>query len=326
MEPLSKISKTNNNFKEIYSLKDQVGSGLTSNVSIVFNNEIGEKKVAKIYEPNAIEAFQKEVKILRYLEELNLPGNIKFYDYGVDNITLNGKTKERMYVIMEYGSHGTLYDAVEKTRNGFTEDVCQYILFKILNAIEALHQKGICHRDLKPENLVFVGDNYELKLIDFGFAAKFLDKDNQKVNLKRSVGTAYYCPPEIILNKPYDGEKADIFCIGALLFILMTRKFAFEEAKVINTSMKPKKILYRLIKTKQFEKYWQLLEKSFNIPSLSQSFKNLFVKLVAYEPADRPSIEEIRKDEWMSNIANASEEQLEFLRKKMIDEISITQA
>lgn len=326
MEPLSKISKSNNNFKERYSLKDQVGSGLTSNVSIVFDNETGKKKVAKIYEPNAIEAFQKEVKILRYLEELNLPGNIKFYDYGVDNITLNGKTKERMYVIMEYGSHGTLYDAVEKTRNGFTEDVCQYILFKILNAIEALHQKGICHRDLKPENLVFVGDNYELKLIDFGFAAKFLDKDNQKVNLKRSVGTAYYCPPKIILNKPYDGEKADIFCIGALLFILMTRKFAFEEAKVINTSMKPKKILYRLIKTKQFEKYWQLLEKSFNIPSLSQSFKNLFVKLVAYEPADRPSIEEIRKDEWMSNISNASEEQLEFLRKKMIDEISMSQA
>ena len=326
MEPLSNFSKSKKSFKERYSLKSQIGSGLTSNVSVVFDNETSETKVAKIYEPNVIETFQKEIKILNYLEELNLPGNIKFYDYGVDSITLNGITKERMYAIMEYGSHGTLYDAVEKTKNGFTEDVCQYILLKILNATEALHQKGVCHRDLKPENLVFVGDNYELKLIDFGFAAKFLNKDNQKVSLKKSVGTVYYCPPEIILNKPYDGEKADIFCIGALLFILMTRKFAFEEAKVINTSMKPKKILYRLIKTKQFDKYWQLLEKSFNIPSLSQSFKNLFVKLVAYEPEDRPSIDEIRNDDWMSNIANASEEKLEFLRKKMIDEISMSQA
>lgn len=324
MKPFSNISTSQNNFKERYSLKSQIGSGLTSIVSIVFDNQTGQTKVAKIYESNAIETFQKEIKMHKYLEELNLPSIIKLYDYGVDDITLNGQTKERMYAILEYGSHGTLYDAVEKTRDGFTEDVCQYILLNILNAIEALHKKGICHRDLKPENLVFVGDNYELKLIDFGFSAKFINKENAKIKLKKSVGTVYYCPPEILQNKLYDGEKADIFCIGALLFILMTRKFAFEEAKVINTSMKIKKILYKLIKAKQYDKYWQLLETSFNIKILSQNFKNLFVKLVAYEPEERPSIDEIRKDAWMSDIANANEEKLEFLHKKMIDEITMS--
>ena len=44
---------------------------------------------------------------------------------------------------MEYGSHGILYDALEKTRNGFTDDVSQYVLLKILNATEALHLKGV---------------------------------------------------------------------------------------------------------------------------------------------------------------------------------------
>lgn len=72
----------------------------------------------KIYEPNAIESFQKTVKIFKYLEKLSFPSNIKFYDYGVENITLNGITKKRKYAIIEYGTHGILYDALEKTRNG----------------------------------------------------------------------------------------------------------------------------------------------------------------------------------------------------------------
>ena len=32
--------------------------------------------------------------------------------------SLNGIIKKRMYAIIEYGSHGILYDALEKKRNG----------------------------------------------------------------------------------------------------------------------------------------------------------------------------------------------------------------
>ena len=226
-----------------------------------------------------------------------------------------------MYSILEFGNNGTLYDAVTKTKIGFSEDVCQFILLMILNATEALHKNGICHRDLKLENIVFVGDNYDLKLIDFGVAAKFVNKYNQKKKLYRLVGSSYYCPPEILEGKPYDGEKADVFCIGALLFVLMTKNFAFDEATINNTSFRVKKILYKTIQTKQYDKYWELLEKYFNIKNLSPNFKNLFLKMVAYETEERPSIEEIRNDKFMSDITHASEEKLIFLRNKMINEI-----
>ena len=37
-----------------------------------------------------------------------------------------------------------------------------------------MHNKGICHRDLKPENiLVNENDFSDIKIIDFGIAAKF---------------------------------------------------------------------------------------------------------------------------------------------------------
>ena len=101
----------------------------------------------------------------------------------------------------------------------------------------------------------------------------------------------------------------------------MTKNFAFYDATIDNTSFKIKKILYKIIQTKQYDKYWELLEKYFNIKNLSPNFKNLFLKMVAYNPEERPTIEEIRNDKFMSHIINASEEQLSLLRKKMINEI-----
>ena len=65
---------------------------------------------------------------------------------------------------------------------------------------------------------------------DFGSSIKFL-KNNQKKKLKKPFGTPYYKAPEILENKEYEGDKIDIFSMGALLFVLMTKNFAFVEAK-----------------------------------------------------------------------------------------------
>lgn len=307
-----------------YILQEMLGSGLTSKVFKVLDVQTGEIKAAKIFENNMSETFQKEAKIINLLNELNVPSNIKCYSIDIGYLAQDEKKEQKMYEILEYGEHGSLFDRVESTQEGFSEDVCKYLLLQILNAMEAIHSKGICHRDFKPENMLFVGDNYELKLCDFGFAIRFLNKENQKRKLRNPVGTPYYCAPEILEGKNYDGEKVDIFSIGASLFVLMTRKFGFEEAKVNNISMKVSKILYKLIKTKQYEKYWEYIEKYFKIQNLSEQFKNLFVKMVAYNPEERPTIDEIRKDDFMKDITNENLDLLTELKKKMIKELNQT--
>ena len=88
--------------------------------------------------------------------------------------------------------------------------------------------------------------------------------------------------------------------------------------------MKVSKILYKLIKTKQYEKYWEYIEKYFKIQNLSEQFKNLFVKMVAYNPEERPTIDEIRKDDFMKDITNENLELLTELKKKMIKELNQT--
>ena len=309
-----------------YIIQKEIGSGATAEVYIVLDNYSGETKVAKIYSDNARIDFEKEVKIYQRLKEINLPSNIRCYAYGEGYLEQNKISEKKMFLILEHGSHGSLFDKISGRKNGFSEEVCQYMLLKILDAVEGLHKEGICHRDLKPENIVLTGNNHDIKLIDFGVATTFINNENQKKKLIRKAGSPYYSAPEILEHKPYDGDKVDIFSIGALLFVLMTRRLAFAEARINNLSMNREKRLYKLIKQKKYDKYWETLDKYFDIKDIPQKFKNLFVKMVAYNPEERPSFEEIRNDEWMADITKANEERLMNIREKMMEELMIEQA
>ena len=55
----------------------------------------------------------------------------------------------------------------------YSEWTTYLIVKQILEALQYIHSRNIAHRDLKLENLMFVSTNkknFQLKLIDFGFA------------------------------------------------------------------------------------------------------------------------------------------------------------
>jgi serine/threonine protein kinase len=68
---------------------------------------------------------------------------------------------------------------------------------------------------LKLENIL-IGNNFKAKICDFGLYQEL----NYKVQTNR--GTHGYRAPETYLesNEGYDGDKADIFSLGVILFIL----------------------------------------------------------------------------------------------------------
>ena len=308
-----------------YTIISALDKGSSAQVFKVKDERTNEIKVAKIFNDDQRILFKEETHIYEMIDRLNLETNIRFYESSVGNLSQNGSVSKKMYIILEYGSKGSLFDALVKTKNGFTENVCKYILLNLLNGVEALHKAGICHRDLKPENIVFVGDNYDIKIIDFGLSAKFVDENNQKIKLENFCGTPHYCPPEINEEKSYDGTKVDIFTLGVMLFIMRFKQFGFATAKLEKDTKKVRDLLYTLIIEKDYDRYWELLKKHNNIKNLSPQFKNLYLKMVAYNPDERPTIEEIKQDKFMANIVNASEEEMEFLRTQMINEIEYDQ-
>jgi polo-like kinase 1 len=60
---------------------------------------------------------------------------------------------------------------LHKRRKALTETEVRYYVHQILLGVVCLHQDRIIHRDLKPGNL-FLNDNLEVKIGDFGLAAK----------------------------------------------------------------------------------------------------------------------------------------------------------
>ena len=72
----------------------------------------------------------------------------------------------------------------------------RYYFKQLLQALYYLHSKGFSHRDLKPENIL-LDQNFDLKLVDFGFSCPLKGRDGSGFNLSY-VGTPTYMAPEIV--------------------------------------------------------------------------------------------------------------------------------
>ena len=157
-----------------------------------------------------------------------------------------------------------------------------------------MHEAGICHRDIKPHNILL---DINMNPIITGFYISSLFKENYK--FKDIVGAYYYMSPQQLDGREYDGIKNDIFGLGITLFNLIfgMKKRCFIQNKKGDEN-------YDLIINKQFEEFWKKIcensDKSYSY--ISEEFKNLFVRMVAYEENERPTIDEILKDKWFDEL------------------------
>ena len=69
-----------------------------------------------------------------------------------------------------------IYRRRAKTRQYFSENELQTMIYSLVDAFSYLESVGICHRDIKPTNL-FLLENFQIKVIDFGESKEFVDDD-----------------------------------------------------------------------------------------------------------------------------------------------------
>ncbi|ETO08627.1 hypothetical protein RFI_28760 [Reticulomyxa filosa] len=116
----------------------------------------------------------------------------------------------------------------------FEGDLCNYIQAhgafeferarryakQITLAVEHLHKHGYCHLDLSLENILLDQKTDTVKLCDFGLCRKMLS--NKKAFEAASIrpGKKSYIAPEVYNYSPFYGDKADIFSLGVIYFIL----------------------------------------------------------------------------------------------------------
>jgi len=253
-----------------------------------------------------------DINILNIIRNVNNPYILGYIRNGNGQLNLNGKQPRIIpYIIYENAPRFHLIEYIMV--RSFTERQAKLIFKKILNGVEAMHNSNVCHRDIKPENIL-LDENYNPKI--YGFYFSCLNSNN----LTQEIGTKYYVPPEVLSHKPYNGFKYDIFSLGQLLMTLVTGMFGFKATKINDHN-------YKFIIRHEYEKYWEKYhEYTHKDLNLSESFKKLFVRMVAYNPNERPLINEILNDGWLKEINNLNAEQMKALENEVKVELQQREA
>ncbi len=257
---------------------------------VAINEKEKEKENKKLL--NKIKIFKKETEILKTVHNENILNMIDYGEGFIEKKIGESGNKKYQYITLEYAEKGDLFSYIYFPKKGFNEDFGKIIFKGILNGIKACHDKNIIHRDLKLENIL-LDSNFNPKIADFGIGV--ILKNNEK--LKNITGTRSYQAPEILLKKPYDGRKIDIFSLGVILFIIVTGIKPFEIPF-------GKDILYKYILKKQYAEYWNQLKQNnpeINFKELSDDFKRLFIKMIQFNPRDRIDLNDIIKCNWLND-------------------------
>ena len=114
----------------------------------------------------------------------------------------------------------------EKIRKFWREDQMILMIYSLIDAFAYLESVGVCHRDIKPTNL-FLMDNNEIKIIDFGESKEFFEDDEDEHSTMATIrGTPQYLSPILweahVITQAKQIQhnifKSDVFSAGLVLF------------------------------------------------------------------------------------------------------------
>ncbi|KAF5197887.1 Non-specific serine/threonine protein kinase [Thalictrum thalictroides] len=256
---------------ERYELGRLLGQGTFAKVYRGRNIKTGQSVAIKMIDKEKvlrvglIEQIKREISVMHLVRHPNV---VELYEVMA--------TKTKIYFAMEYVRGGELFNKVAKGK--LKEDVaCKYFQ-QLIESVDFCHSRGVYHRDLKPENLLLDEDG-NLKVSDFGLSALFESKRKDGL-LHTTCGTPAYVAPEVISKRGYDGEKADIWSCGVILFVLMAGFLPFHERNLM-------------------EMYRRISKADYKCPQwFSPKVKKLLVRILDPNPVTRITVAKIMENTW----------------------------
>ena len=116
---------------------------------------------------------------------------------------------------MDLCTGGEIFYHLSKLKQ-MTEEQAKFYFAEILLGIEHLHSLNIVYRDIKPENILLDLDGH-IKIADFGLS-KIIGAKQRSYSF---CGSPEYMSPEMLTCVGHD-KRLDIYCLGALLFEMLT--------------------------------------------------------------------------------------------------------
>lgn len=169
-----------------------------------------------LYFRTGLKSFCEEGRLLQLCADI--PAIVSFREMLREN--------ETAYLVMDYVQGISLRKYMKQHREPFAEDQALELMRPIMEALSAMHRRGILHRDISPENLI-LGEDQRLTLIDFGAAREFStdEEENLTIILKRG-----YAPEEQYHSGSRQGPWTDLYAACAVLYHMMTNILPQEAA------------------------------------------------------------------------------------------------
>ena len=185
----------------------------------VLGREIAIKILHRRFAKDA-ELAARFVREARETAALGHPAFVRVYDAGT---TSDGCA----FIEMDKLEGSELY-GLRKQQGPFPPERVVHLAINILDALAALHARGVIHRDLKTQNIYVTPapTGETVKLLDLGFAKV---EDNLKLTSKDHIlGTPFYISPEQYIDPSAVDQRADIFSLGIIMFELLTGEWPYE--------------------------------------------------------------------------------------------------
>ncbi|KOS23396.1 putative serine/threonine-protein kinase iksA [Escovopsis weberi] len=202
-------------------------------------------------------------------------------------------TKEELKERMRRRSRGKLEESNavsgDKPRLSFEEI---YSLFKdITSGVAYLHSANYIHRDLKPSNCLLhsEGGKYRCLISDFGeVQPEYIIRKSTG-----STGTISYCAPEVLRidsegNYANFTTKSDVFSLGMILYFMCFGRLPYRSANTLQEELEDiDELRAEITDWKGFQ------DEKRERPDLPAKLYMLLKKLLALDPAQRPSATEV---------------------------------
>jgi serine/threonine protein kinase len=122
------------------------------------------------------------------------------------------------YFVMDF-IEGTSFDVYIKEHGGrVSYEEAEKILLPVMDALAAVHSKGIVHRDVTPDNIYITKDG-TVKLLDFGAARYSLGDKSRSLDVVLKHG---FAPKEQYTRHGKQGPFTDVYSLGATFYFAIT--------------------------------------------------------------------------------------------------------
>jgi len=135
-----------------------------------------------------------------------------------------GGEPARSYYVMDHIPGQDLL-ALVKAEGALPVNRAAGLFRQVADALAEAHRHRLIHRDIKPGN-IFVTPDWQGKLLDFGLA---LHPHRNMTEPGALLGTVGYMAPEQAINPSGVDARADLFSLGASLFLAVAGREPFPE-------------------------------------------------------------------------------------------------